>query len=571
MKFGWQDHAVWRMLRLFAPFLISSRQLMARTVLTLSILAIDLVTVGLVPSITKSIAEALSDGSPAMPAVALLLGGFTLFWIISQITSHLVDVAFFPVINEAIKRLMAQSMESMHSVSLLHNQRLDAAEVLSATSRIGSGARLFFKAVCLSVVPTIGKFLLAMALVWHLPGINLCLVVALAASVAMAYALIPRYVQARKQAWACTDARAVKMIDSLLNTKVVRFSFEPEMAKLTHYLEREAQGWQRVVNQSNTLGIGMAGICGLSLGAILYLAVRMELYPLTEFVYLKTLLVGLFVQVRHTVLDLKHLVESYADVERVLKLLERVEVDEEPNVIPPLFTSSAEAVVCVGVTFAYPGAGAPVLSGVDLSVEHGSKVAIIGANGSGKSTLLHLLSGLYVPQSGAISVAGLTATQMPHKGASVGFCFLPQDVFLFNGTFYENLVYGMDRPSKNRVAAAMSAADLESVVERLPQGLHTPLGEFGKMLSGGEKQRLALARAMIFKPRILMIDESLNSIDAKTEKKVLVALCELVPTIIMVSHRESVFPYCDRVYQVENGRLLAQEPIQLGRACQYSG
>lgn len=540
-------------MRLFGPLLFTSRQIVMRTLLTLLILVVDLSSVGLVPTMTKTIITALNDSSSSLSAIGLLLGGFTLFWILSHITSYLMEMAFFPVLNDAIKRLTARSVERMHSVSLLHSQRLDSAEVLSATSRISLGARLFFKAVCLSILPTIGKLFLAMALVWHLPGINLCLAISIILSAAAAYLLIPRYVQARKQAWAFTDARAVKMIDSLLNTKVVRFSFEPEMEKLNDYLEREALGWQRAINQSNLVGVCMVTLFGVSLGCILYLVVSAELYPLTEFVYLQTLLVGVFMQVRHTLLDMKHLAECYADVERVLKLLELSNETEETGV-QPLFCSASEAILCQNLCFTYP-TGQTVLRDVSLRVEHGRKIAIVGANGSGKSTLLHLLSGLYAPQKGEVSVAGLPAHQMPQKGASVGFCFLPQDVFLFNGTFYENLVYGVDSPSTKRVSDAINAAGLDAVVERLPHGLHTCLGEFGKLLSGGEKQRLALARAMILKPRVLILDESLNSVDVETEKKILKTLCELVPTIVMVSHRESVLAYCDEVFQVEDGKV----------------
>ncbi len=543
------------MLRLFVPFLVGTRQLVMRTVLTLLILGVDLATVSLVPSMTKSIVTALSGGSPSMLALTPLLVGFTFFLVLSHITSYLMEMAFFPVINEAIKRLTARSVERMHSMSLLHNQRLDSAEVLSATSRIGMGARVFFKAICLSVVLTMAKLLLALALVWDLPGINVCLMVSMALGVAVAV-LIPRYVQARKRAWAFTDARAVKMIDSLLNTKVVRFSFEPEMAKLNHYLEREALGWQTVVNHSSALGISMALVFGLSLGGTLYLAVGLEMYPVTEFVYLKTLLIGVFMQVRHTVLDLKHLLECYTDIERILKLLDPSVSATEQQVIQPLFSSSSEAILCRDVSFAYP-AGQLVLNELNLTVEHNRKVAIVGANGCGKSTLLHLLSGLYLPQVGEVVVAGLPAVQMSQQSLSVGFCFLPQDVFLFHGTFYENLVYGVDHPSTDRVAQAISHANLDGVVERLPQGLHTPLGEFGKVLSGGEKQRLALARAMLLKPRILILDESLNSVDVNTEKQLLAALCEQIPTVIMVSHRESVLSYCDQLYQLEGGRLTA--------------
>lgn len=551
-----------RMLRLFVPFLIGSRQLIVRTVLTLLILAVDLSTVSIVPNITKAIVSALNEETPSMTAVGFLLGGFTLFWILSHITSYLMDMAFFPVLNDAIKRLTARSVQRMHSVSLLHSQRLDAAEVLSATARISLGARMFFKAVCLSVVPTMGKLLLAMALVWHLPGINVCLLITMGLSIGAAYILIPRYIQARKQAWAYTDARAVKMVDSLMNTKVVRFSFEPEMEKLSHYLEREAVGWQRAVNQNNLVGICMVTLFGVSLASILYVSMSAEIYPLKEFVYLKTLLVGVFMQVRHTLLDLKHLAECYADVETVLKLLEMPDANEELGGHLPSYTSSSEAIVCRNLTFSYP-AGQMVLNNVDLRVEQGRKVAIVGANGSGKSTLLHILSGLYVPQQGEVSVAGLPAHQIPQQGISAGFCFLPQDVFLFHGTFYENLVYGVNRPSAKRVFEAMNKAGLEAVVERLPQGLHTSLGEFGKRLSGGEKQRLALARAMILRPRILLLDESLNSVDVTMEKELLTTLCKLVPTIIMVSHRESVLAYCNDIYQVEGGRLLAVEATPL--------
>lgn len=558
-----KKNSFWRLICLFAPFLVNSPQLRRRTFFTACILCIDLMMTGLVPKMMQYIVQSLNQPESLAIPLGALFASFTLFWIISQIASYLMEITFFPVVNDAIKRLTFLSIERMHALSLLHTRRLESAEVLSATSRISLSARLFFKEVCVSVLPAAAKLIIALAMVWNISGINILFVTSLILCLGIVYMLLPYYVQTRRQAWAYTDARAVKMIDSLINTKIVRFAFSPEMNKLSDYLEREAEGWMKTVKRGNLLNILLTTIFGICTGSILYLAVVNQMYPIKEFVFLQSLLLGVFIQFRRAFSDIKSMAESYADVEKILALLDSPQTFE-PLAFLPDANKSRTNIELHGVTFAYPNCQ-PLLNNISFSITAGEKIGIVGSNGSGKSTLCHLIAGFYTPSQGQVLVGGVDAYRLAQSNFSQMLYFLPQDQFLFHGTFYENLIYGAGRPSKDKVAEAILATQLQPVIDKLPQGLHSPLGEFGKLLSGGEKQRLALARALILQPHILICDESLNSIDSKTELRILESLFERISTVIIISHRETSLSLCDKIFEVKEGGLFSEEWTKMDR------
>jgi ATP-binding cassette subfamily B protein len=510
---------------------------------------------GLIPAAIQNIVQALNQPDSVALSLGVLFAGMTFFWIFSQTASYLMDIAFFPVVNDAIRRLTYNSIEKMHGLSLLNSKRLESAEVLSATSRISLSARLFFKEVCLSVFPAIAKLIIALALIGHIAGINILFITSLAACLAIVYLLLPKYIQSRRQAWAYTDARAVKMIDSLINTKIVRFAFTPEMDKLNDYLEREANGWRRTVNWGNLLNILLTSIFGLCTGSILYTVVINKMYPLENFIYLQTLLFGVFVQFRRAFSDIKSLAESYIDVEKILTLIDAPTLHQLNSNVAERDNTAQYDILCNNVTFGYSEEH-PILQDLSFRIVAGEKVGIIGNNGSGKSTLCHLLAGFYSPQKGVITIAGIEPSKLAQHGHSQILYFLPQDQSLFHGTFYENLVYGSGRPSKEKVAEAIALMGLQDVIDRLPQGLHSPLGEFGKLISGGERQRLALARALILQPQILICDESLHSIDSRSERQILKSIFNHIPTVILITHRESSLALCNKVYEVKNGQVI---------------
>ena len=213
------------------------------------------------------------------------------------------------------------------------------------------------------------------------------------------------------------------------------------------------------------------------------------------------------------------------------------------------------------VTFTYPGALTPALNQVELTVARGTTVGFIGGSGAGKSTLVNVLLGLLPPDSGRVEVDGADIAQHPRSWQrNIGY--VPQTIFLTDDSLRRNIALGIppDRIDEASVLRAVSAAQLEEFVGSLPEGLATSVGERGVRVSGGQLQRIGIARALYHNPSVLVLDEATSSLDTLTERGVMHAVLALhgQKTIIIVAHRVSTLQDCDRIFRLEGGRLVAQ-------------
>ena len=215
-------------------------------------------------------------------------------------------------------------------------------------------------------------------------------------------------------------------------------------------------------------------------------------------------------------------------------------------------------------TYTYPGAQAPVLEGVNLSIHRGNSVGFTGATGSGKSTLVDVILGLLTPEAGAVRVDGVDI-QTSLRGWQDQIGYVPQSIFLTDDTLRRNVAFGLpdEEIDESAVVGALRAAQLDAFVDELPAGLDTVVGERGVRLSGGQRQRIGIARALYGDPAVLVLDEATSSLDVDTERQVMEAVNALrgVKTLLIVAHRLSTVERCDRLFHLERGRLVEEEEV----------
>lgn len=207
------------------------------------------------------------------------------------------------------------------------------------------------------------------------------------------------------------------------------------------------------------------------------------------------------------------------------------------------------------VSFAHGSAS--ILNDVDLNFRRGQMTALIGASGSGKTTILDLISGFFVQNKGEVLINDRALKTIDRQAWRQKIGFVPQDVFMFNSSIYDNITMGREKFTEEDVWRVLDAVDARAFAQEKDEGLHAPVGENGRLLSGGQKQRLAIARAIIHDPQILLLDEATSALDQETEQRILKTLRKLskTMTVIFASHNQDVLKYADKVYALENGMI----------------
>jgi ATP-binding cassette subfamily B protein len=248
-------------------------------------------------------------------------------------------------------------------------------------------------------------------------------------------------------------------------------------------------------------------------------------------------------------------------MDRLVEVLEAPPADEAPAA-----SAAAEPAVEVrgalrtrGLTFTHEGAQRPALDGIDLDIPAGAFVCIVGPTGSGKSTLLSLFARLLEAPPGRIFVDGRDVATLPLRGLRRSLGFVPQDGFLFTATVAENVAFAVPDAERAEIERYARLAALSDDLQALPHGLDTLVGERGVTLSGGQRQRVSLARALIRRPAILLLDDCLSAVDLHTEERILEQLAEATggATVLMATHRLTAAEKADLVVVLEEGRLVA--------------
>jgi ATP-binding cassette, subfamily B, heavy metal transporter len=542
-----------------------SRDLRHRVGLAVLCLVIGKLINVAIPLVYKHAVDALtrvSEGGVAAVPVALIIG-YGLVRIGAQGFNELRDAVFARVEQHAVRRIGLETFRHLHRLSLRFHLERQTGGLSRSIERGIRSVEFLLSYTIFNVAPTLFEMLLVCGILWRLYNASFALVTlaTILCYMTFTFSVTEWRIKFRREMNERDTEANTKAVDSLLNFETVKyFANEEHEARrfdtaLRHY-ERAA-----VLSQTtlSLLNVGQGTIIACGLVGIMLLAARgvaQGSMTVGDFVLVNTFLLQLYQPLNLLGLIYRNIKQSLTDLERMFGLLDVApEIRDRPGA-KPLAVSAGE-IVFDNVHFHYDPRR-PILKGVSFRVPPGRTVAIVGPSGTGKSTITRLLFRFYDVAGGAIRIDGQDLREVTQDSLRRSIGVVPQDTVLFNDTIFYNIAYGKPGSDAAQVAAAARLARIHDFITGLPDGYGTQVGERGLKLSGGEKQRVAIARVILKQPRILVFDEATSALDTRTEREIQASLKEvsLDRTTLVIAHRLSTIVDADEILVLEAGRIV---------------
>nr|WP_210335851.1 ABC transporter ATP-binding protein/permease [Ensifer sp. ENS09] len=531
------------------------------------ILIIAKVVLILVPYSFKWATDAL-NGKPDvlgflpvfMTGAVMLVLAYNLARLLQAGLNQLRDALFASVGQHAVRQLAYKTFIHMHQLSLRFHLERRTGGLSRVIERGTKGIETIVRFTILNSVPTLIEFLLTAVIFWWGYGFSYLLVTAVTVWLYIWFTVRAsdwRIAIRRSMNDSDTDANT-KAIDSLLNFETVKYfgNEEMEARRFDKSMERYEAAATQVWTSLGWLNFGQALIFGAGTAVMMImsaLAVQRGEQTLGDFVFINAMLIQLAIPLNFIGFVYREIRQGLTDIEHMFDLLDvRAEVVDRPDASELVIGKGA--IAFKDVHFAYDAAR-PILKGITFEVPAGKTVAVVGPSGAGKSTLSRLLYRFYDVQEGAITIDGQDVRTVTQKSLRSVIGMVPQDTVLFNDTIAYNIRYGRVSASEAEVEAAAEAAQIAEFIRTLPEGFQAMVGERGLKLSGGEKQRVAIARTILKAPPILILDEATSALDTRTEQEIQSAL-DVVSrnrTTLVIAHRLSTVINADEIIVLKDG------------------
>jgi len=543
-----------------------------RVVTAVVMLVLAKVATVYIPIVYSQAVDALSPkGHPLTIPLSLILA-YALLRIASSGFAELRDAVFAAVQQSTVRKVALQTFKHLHRLSLRFHLDRQTGGLSRSIERGTAGIENVLRLAVFNIVPTLLEVVLVVGILWHLFDWRFALVtlVTVVLYIGFTFGFTNWRVRFRR-AMNETDSDAqTKAVDSLLNFETVKY-FGNEAHEAKRFDEARARYERAAVKSQvtlNMLNLGQAFIIAIGLGWVMLMAadgVQAGKMTVGQFVLVNTYLMQLYQPLNFLGFVYREIKQGLVDMEQMFRLLSvNEEVADRPGavVLAPKPTPGKPdfgqpgSVAFRNVHFGY-NPNREILHGVSFSAAAGAKLAVVGPTGAGKSTISRLLFRFYDVTQGAVEIDGIDVRDMTQASLRAAIGVVPQDTVLFNDTIAYNIAYGRPGASQPEIEHAARLAQVHDFVLRLPEGYQTKVGERGLKLSGGEKQRVAIARTILKNPRILILDEATSALDTRTEREIETALRTVSAdrTTLVIAHRLSTVVDADEILVLSEGRV----------------
>jgi ABC-type transport system involved in Fe-S cluster assembly fused permease/ATPase subunit len=556
-----------RALKSLVPYLWprESLELRLRVVAALALLVCAKVLSINIPLLYKHAVDDLSGkfvpGIVVVPVALVLAYGVAR--VLSQAFNELRDAVFAKVEQRAVRRVALAAFRHLHGLSLRFHLERRTGGLSRAIERGTAAIDFLLSFMLFNVVPTLFEILVVCGILWRLYDWTFAAVTfaTIVLYIGFTFAMTDWRVRFRREMNERDSQANSRAIDSLLNFETVKY-FANEEHEAGRY-DQALHAYERAAVKSETtlaaLNVGQGSIIAGGLIGVMILAgygVAAGRMTVGDFVLVNAYLIQLYMPLNFLGMVYRNIKQSLTDLEQMMALLKiEPEVIDRPEA--PALVVPRGAVAFHGVDFRYDPRRS-ILEDVDFRVAPGASVAIVGPSGAGKSTIARLLFRFYDVDAGAIELDGQDIRDVTQNSLRRAIGVVPQDTVLFNDTIFYNIAYGRPGASRVEIEEAARFAHIHDFIAGLPDGYDTMVGERGLKLSGGEKQRVAIARVILKAPRILVFDEATSALDTKTEREIQNSLAEIAAdrTTLVIAHRLSTVVDCDEILVLEAGRIV---------------
>ncbi|MGA1179684.1 MAG: ABCB family ABC transporter ATP-binding protein/permease [Marivivens sp.] len=559
----------WNVIRKVAPYLWPAGEtgVKVRVVLAVAMLLVAKLISVATPLFYKHAVDALS--AEADPALWLGMGavGLTVAYGMARLMnvglSQLRDAVFAPVGQRALRRLAYETFVHIHNLSMRYHITRKTGGLSRIIERGVKGVDFLLRFLVFNMGPLVLELLLVAGILFYMFDVWYLAVVVLtiALYVWFTFAVTEWRVKIRKKMNDQDTEANQKAIDSLLNFETVKY-FAAERWEAERY-DRAMGGYEQAALKTSYslsfLNFGQSFLITSGLVAVMVMAavgVQNGSLSVGDFVMVNAYMIQITMPLNFLGSVYREIRQAMIDMSEMFTLLgQPAEITDKAGA--KALEVSGGTIALKDVSFGYE-AERPILRGVDIEVPAGKKIAIVGSSGSGKSTIGRLLFRFYDVNGGALTIDGQDVRDVTQESLHQQIGVVPQDTVLFNDTIYYNIAYGRPDASEAEIIAAAKAAKIHDFVMSLPKGYDTAVGERGLKLSGGEKQRVGIARTLLKNPPILLLDEATSALDTDTEREIQAELKAMGQgrTVITIAHRLSTIADADEIIVLENGKIV---------------